>query len=280
MRNEKHIVSRTACGGSQAGMISCIIEKTGMRAVPALISFALFLMFVTPFFANIINLGNCVGAALSGILTAVFVFFAPFRKLISHIWSTRFGRILICTAVVIVAVCIILASVISVLMIKASRDAPDGRPSTVVVLGCKVNGTSPSLMLERRLDAAYEYLSENPDVIVIVSGGKGDDEHISEAECMKNYLTDLGISPERIYMEDKSSSTYENLKFSQKIIEENKLNNDITIVTDSFHQLRAEMIAEELGFNAYSVSAHTPMWLLPTYWVREWFGVVFQFVFG
>lgn len=270
----------TACGGSQAGMIDCIIEKTGMRAVPALISFALFLLFVTPFFANIINLGNCVGAFLSGVLTAVFVFFGPFKKLISSMWGTRIGRVIISTAVIIAFICIILASVISAFMLRASRDAPNGRASTVVVLGCKVNGTSPSLMLERRLDAAYEFLSENPDTVAVVSGGKGDDEHISEAECMKNYLVENGISPDRIYIEDKSSSTYENLKFSQKVIEENGLNDNITIVTDSFHQLRAEMIAGELGFDAYNVSAHTPMWLLPTYWVREWFGVVYQFVFG
>lgn len=261
-------------------MISCIIEKTGMRAVPALISFALFIMFVTPFFAHIINLGNCAGALISGALTVIFAFFAPFKRLVANLWNTGFGKVLICAIAVFVAVCIILATVISVFMINASRDAPKGRDSTVVVLGCKVNGTSPSLMLERRLDAAYEFLSENPDVTVIVSGGKGDDEHISEAQCMKEYLVDMGISPERIFMEDKSSSTYENLKFSKKIIEDNNLSSDITIVTDSFHQLRAEMIAGELGIKAYNVSAHTPMWLIPTYWVREWFGVAYQFVFG
>lgn len=273
-------MSRTACGGSQAGMTGCIIEKTGMRTVPALIFFALFLLFVAPFFANIINLGNCFGAIASGILTAVFVFFKPFKKVISLMWSTAVGKVLLCTAATLIILCIVLAMIISVFMIKASRDTPNERASTVVILGCKVNGSSPSLMLERRLDAAYEFLSGNPGVNVIVSGGKGDDERISEAQCMKDYLIGLGISPERIFMEDKSASTYENLKYSKIIIEENKLNKDITIVTDSFHQLRAEMIAGELGMNAYNVSAHTPLWLIPTYWVREWFGVVHQFVFS
>lgn len=261
-------------------MIGGIIEKTGMKVIPTLISFILFLLFVTPFFANIINLGNCAGAVVSGILTSVFAFFGSFKRLVSALWSTGFGRVLICTVTALAVICVILAAVISVFMVRASVDSPDGRATTVVVLGCKVNGTSPSLMLQRRLDAAYDFLSENPDVPVIVSGGKGDDEKISEAQCMKEYLVKKGIDPERIYIEDKSESTYENLKFSQEIIEKNNLNENITIVTDSFHQLRAEMIAGGLDITAYNVSAHTPLWLIPTYWVREWFGVVYQFVFG
>ncbi len=168
----------------------------------------------------------------------------------------------------------------SVLMVRASRDAPDGRPSTVVVLGCKVNGTAPSLMLEARLDAAYDFLVENPETTVIVSGGKGDDEQISEAQCMYDYLVDRGIPHDRIIMENKSASTYENLKFSKEIIEQKNLCRDVTIITDGFHQLRADMIASELEINSYNVSAKTQIWLLPTYWVREWFGVAHQFIFG
>lgn len=261
-------------------MIGELIGKTGLRPIPALISFAFFLLFITPFFTNIINLGNCVGAAVSALSTAVFVFFDPFKKLVSSLCRTPAGKILICAVAAIMILCIVLAAVISAFMIRASADAPDGRPSTVVVLGCKVNGTSPSLMLQRRLNAAYEFLIENPETNVIVSGGKGGDEQISEAQCMMEYLVEKGIAPERIYLEDKSTSTYENLKFSKEIIDANGMSSDITIVTDSFHQLRADMIAEDIGIHSYNVSAHTPPWLLPTYWVREWFGVCYQFVFG
>ena len=80
-------------------------------------------------------------------------------------------------------------------------------------------------------------------------------------------------------MEDKSSSTYENLEFSKSIIEENNLCSDIVIVTDGYHQLRAEMIAKNLGYeNISNISAPTSPWLVPTYWVREWFGVAYQFI--
>jgi len=97
---------------------------------------------------------------------------------------------------------------------------------------------------------------------------------------MKEYLVGRGISDERIIMEDKSESTYENLKFSYEIIEQNKLNRKITIVTDAYHQLRAEMIASDMGIESYNISAKTSWGLVPTYWVREWFGIVYQFMFG
>lgn len=97
---------------------------------------------------------------------------------------------------------------------------------------------------------------------------------------MRDCLVDKGISPERIIMEDKSASTRENLEFSKKIIEQRGLDEHITIVTDSYHQLRAEMIAGELGMTASNISAPTAAWLIPTYWVREWFGTVHQFLFG
>ncbi|MBQ3915749.1 MAG: YdcF family protein, partial [Ruminococcus sp.] len=82
----------------------------------------------------------------------------------------------------------------------------------------------------------------------------------------------------RIYREDKSVSTEENLSFSSKIIKENSLPEDITIITDGYHQLRADMLAERLGIKAYNISAHTSRWLVPTYWVREWFGVAYYIV--
>lgn len=208
------------------------------------------------------------------------MFFGHFSRLTAVLWQRPAGRALICTAAALGILCAILAAVISGFMIGASRDAPNGKDTTIVVLGCKVKNGRPSLMLRRRLDAAYDYLCEYEDVTVIVSGGKGSDELVSEAQCMSDYLISKGIAPERIIMEDKSASTYENLKFSQEIIEKNNLCEKITIVTDGYHQLRAEMIASGLGLESYNISAPTSPWLIPTYWVREWFGVVYQFIFG
>lgn len=260
--------------------MSLILERTGMRVIPALISFILLIFFIAPFFAGIVNLGNCAGTAAFTLLTGVFTFYGPVSHFIAALWHKPAGRIILCAVSAITIVCTLLAIVISVFMVKAARDAPKGRDTTIVVLGCKVKETRPTLMLRRRLDSAYDYLVKYDDVTVIVSGGKGDDEQISEAQCMKAYLVDKGISPERIIMEDKSASTYENLKFSREIIEQNNLESKITIVTDGYHQLRAEMIASELGMESYNISAPTSEWLIPTYWVREWFGITYQFIFG
>ena len=136
-------------------------------------------------------------------------------------------------------------------------------------------------MLSRRLDAAYKYMSEHETVCAVVSGGQGSDEAMSEAECMRSYLTDKGIAPERIFMEDKSTTTKENLEFSKKLIAENGLPQKVTLVTDGFHQLRAEMLAAKAGIaSPYNISGYTSWYVIPTYWVREWFGIVYYKLFG
>ena len=175
---------------------------------------------------------------------------------------------------------VVLAVVISVFMLRAADDPPKDENTTVVVLGCKVKDGRPSLMLGRRLEAAYKYLSEHDSVCAVVSGGQGKDEAMSEAQCMRDWLVGRGIAPERIFMEDKSVNTEENLRFSKKIIADNGLPETVTLITDGFHQLRAEMIAEKQGISAYNISGYTSWYIVPTYWVREWFGVVHYKLFG
>ena len=242
-----------------------------IKIIPALLCLGLFLIFALPLGMGIINLGNCAGMGVSGIFMLIFVFWGIFS-------ST--GKAVISVIAAFFVISIIFAAIISVFMIKAADDPPKDENTTVVVLGCKVKDGAPSLMLSRRLDAAYEYLSGHESVIAIVSGGKGDDEIISEAQCMRDWLVNKGIAPERIYMEDRSVNTEENLRFSKEIISAEGLPEKITLITDSYHQLRAEMIAEKQDIKAYNISGYTSWYLLPTYWVREWFGVVYYKLFG
>lgn len=165
------------------------------------------------------------------------------------------------------------AAMIYTANIKPSEDA------TVVVLGCGVNGTTPSKMLNTRIKAAEKYLKEHPDAKCITSGGMGKKEDISEAECIKTELIKRGIEEERIYTEAKSTSTRENLLFSSEIIEEKGLNKEIAVVTNEFHQLRAKMVAKGLGLDASSVPAKTPWGLITVYWLREFGGVTLEFLF-
>lgn len=168
--------------------------------------------------------------------------------------------------------------VMTILMVKAAGTAPVPN-ATVIVLGCKVYGERPSIPLEERLKAALKYLNANPDSACIVSGGQGVDETISEADCMYLYLVNNGIAPNRIYKEDQSTTTRENLAFSYEIIREQGLKEQIAIATNNYHEYRAGKVADSLGLEHGAVSGDTALWLLPTYYARELLAILYEWVF-
>ena len=146
---------------------------------------------------------------------------------------------------------------------------PPKENATVVVLGCQVRGDNPSLLLKKRIDTAFEYLQANPRTKCIASGGQGSDENISEAECIKQYLVDMGIDENRIFIENRSVNTNENIRFSAEIIKQNGLNENMAIVTDGFHEMRAALIAKRLGYECGAVSSKTPMRYVSAFTTRE-----------
>ena len=147
--------------------------------------------------------------------------------------------------------------------------------STVIVLGAKINEDQPSLILKRRLQAALDYANENPECTVIVTGGQGRGEDYAESTIMKNWLVENGLETNRILEENQARNTGENLKYSLKLLRQNNLSENVVIVTDSFHQLRASILAKQLGIEQISaVNSKTPVSLIPMYTVREWFGLV------
>jgi len=161
---------------------------------------------------------------------------------------------------------------LSVLMFRAGRlnRPPEGEPATVVVLGCLVRENGPSLMLRRRMETALEYLRENPEAQAVVSGGQGENEPVSEADAMAEYLIANGIEADRIYKEDRSTNTQQNLSFSAEVIRREGLPERLVIVTDSYHQLRARAYAKAQGFTeVYGCSGKSPWGLIPCYTVRE-----------
>lgn len=235
-----------------------------------------FLIFLVPVFSGILNIGNISGMAACVVLFLLTLFRNRFFELFR---SNGIVRGISVTIAVLAAAFVILAVIVSVKMISAMNSMPEGN-STLIVLGCKVRGEAPSLMLRKRIMAAHGYLSENPDALCIASGGQGSDELISEAECIKRVLVENGISPDRIILEDRSTSTDENIRFSLEKMRENGLSGSITIVSSEYHQLRASMIGKKYGAEVSAIPSETAWWLLPTYWLREIFGVVYQFVFG
>ena len=149
----------------------------------------------------------------------------------------------------------------------------------IIILGAKVNGREPSGALRNRIDVAGEYLEANPDTIAILSGGQGSDEEISEAQCMYERLTARGISPDRLIMEDQSTDTSENMRFSRVLIPENT--QSIGIVTNNFHIFRSLAIARKEGLeNISGVPVATSLISYPHYMMREFVGVAWDFVRG
>ena len=111
---------------------------------------------------------------------------------------------------------------------------PEPKLEYVIVLGAGLNGSTPSNTLKKRIEEGYIYMSENPDTILIASGGQGFKESISEAECIKRELVKMGISEDRIILEDRSTSTIENLKYSLMILGDPDA--EVGIITNSFHE--------------------------------------------
>ena len=132
----------------------------------------------------------------------------------------------------------------------------NGSNDYAIILGAKVNGEIPSLSLQYRLDAALDYAKQYPHVYLILSGGQGAGEHISEAEAMKRFLVVNGIQEERLLLENMSTSTYENLLYSIEMIP--KSVEQITIISSDYHLARAQIIARSLGLQTDVVAAKTP----------------------
>jgi len=159
----------------------------------------------------------------------------------------------------------------------------DDRPvSAVIILGAGVYGTRPSLSLRVRLDAALAYLADKPDVPVVVSGGRGSGEDITEARCMFDYLTDHGLDADRIWQEDRSTSTKENLDYSAALLRSRGIDtaDNIAVVSADYHVYRASLF---WGPGMVPVPANMPgrWWpITVNYFIREAFGTVYLWLFA
>lgn len=143
----------------------------------------------------------------------------------------------------------------------------------VIVLGAQVKGSRPSRALKKRLDKALSYGEKNKNTILILSGGKGQGEDITEAECMKNYLTDHEIPESRLILEEKSTTTKENLVFSDQLTDCGKKRTGI--LSNNFHVYRACKLAEKQGYRyAEGVAAPSDPVMQVHYVVREVFALV------
>jgi uncharacterized SAM-binding protein YcdF (DUF218 family) len=146
----------------------------------------------------------------------------------------------------------------------------------IIILGARVKGTTPSLSLQYRIDAAASYLNRNPQAIAVASGGQGPGEEITEAEAIKQGLMDHGVEESRIILEDKSTSTIENIKFSKQLIPKD-LEKGL-IVSNDFHLFRAKMIAKDQDLDLDGLPAKTPTVAILKSYTREYLAITKYFL--
>jgi len=186
-------------------------------------------------------------------------------------WTLALGLVAVVT-------CLLLWNLTGKWMADGLTAEADGTNGYAIVLGAKVDGDRPSLSLRYRLDSALSYAEKYPEVIFILSGGQGRDEDVSEAEAMRGYLVEHGIDENRLMLESASTSTYENILHSKKLLPSGI--ESVTIITSDYHLARARFIAERLGLQTDGVGADTPKVVKTKSNVRERIALLKTFIVG
>ncbi|MCL1808970.1 MAG: YdcF family protein [Clostridiales bacterium] len=248
------------------------LNKILFASGAALILYSIYFLLVFP---------KNQGAYFLGLVGAVLVSYAFAREwLLSRCKRgvLRFARV-----AATFGFCLMLAMFAGfcVSVAVVSTHVPDGEKDAIIVLGAGLRGDSVSLTLAKRLDKAIEYYCENPSVLIVVSGGQGRDELVSEAFAMKQYLVQRGVDADSVLLEDKSTSTEENFRFSKELLD-GWFGGEAyasAYVTNSFHCYRAGKFAEKAGLDTDFMPAATPFYLAPAYCARDYLGVAYLFVF-
>lgn len=159
-----------------------------------------------------------------------------------------------------------------VMIWNAGRQAELRQADYMLILGARVKGETVSLSLKDRLDQGLTYLKHYPQTPVILSGGQGPGEFVTEAEAMKRYLVAHGVPESQIVMEERSTSTYENLVYTRDLLVAKGVDVSsaaLVLITNDFHMFRSEWLAKRVGLNVYGIPASTPPYTLPKSYTRE-----------
>lgn len=149
-------------------------------------------------------------------------------------------------------------------------------PNYIIVLGSGIIGDRvPPLLASRLKKAVVQYEKYNRSPLIIVSGGQGHDEQVSEAYAMKTYIHDhFDVPDEAVLIEDQSTTTLENMAFSKKIIDARFTEPKGIFVTNNFHVLRGGFYAKKIGLAAQGVGSPTALYYLPNAFTREFIGML------
>ena len=207
------------------------------------------------------------------------------RKNYYHPYEGRRKRRWLLALLAAALACVLAYAVLLGAVLLGAHDQVRGTPGAMIVLGCQVRQDGPSVLLQDRLDKALGYWQDHEEILIVVSGGQGPDEHISEAQCMYDYLTARGVPGESIRLEDRSHNTDQNLRYSVQLLAEEGYDpgGGVVVVSNGFHLARVRMLwpraaggESELSTLA-APSSHVPSRL--AMYLREPFALVKSFVF-
>ena len=231
-----------------------------------IIGVVLFINFIHMLFMSNMNAGIWALGLFSGLLT---VYGFLFDSLKSTIWLH---------AVVVFGVTVFLVSATS-LAVYGSKSRESFKESAAIVLGSGIRGEHVSPNLAKRLDKAIEYSNKNPKAFIIVSGGQGRDEKMTEARAMENYLISKGMPKERIIKEEKSTTTEENFLFSLEIAREKGLDTDnMLYITSAFHVYRAGLLLKRMGIKMEYMGSGVMWYTIPMSYMREVMAIVRTYI--
>ena len=228
-------------------------------------SAGMFVWFVLPGF---FNAGTLLGVLLCVLVAGCVLLRFKLSGLLKALWRRIPGR---------VALCVLAAGGLGftgfcgyncVKMAEYSQK-PLEQVNCVMILGCQVRGNEPGNELLNRMNTALPLIEANLGCPVIVTGGQGRGEYITEADCMKQWLISQGVEESRIYTECESHSTATNFANAAPILEELGISDGIAVVTNDFHQYRADIYARRLGLETGHYSAPTRALVFPNYLIRE-----------
>lgn len=258
--------------------------KHVIRIILAVIAVVFLVWFITPIIWGIWHIGCIVGILLCLAVLFRTAFANVYHRIKRKMCAQKATKVLLRIIQIGASAVVVYCVVISAFMVYAMIPWSSYDDATAIVLGAHVKKSGPSSVLWQRIDAAADYLNENPDTKAVVTGGQGDNEPISEAQSMYENIVKEGVSPDRIYIEDQATNTDQNIRFSLKIIDDNGLSCDIAIVSDSYHQLRARIIAHKndssLNITPVNTVNERPAAIAayPSYFVREWLALPVEII--
>jgi len=211
-----------------------------------------------------LNLGTIMVAGLGAFFLLLGLFFKKVRK------ACESGILRAVKWIVIAAFCFE-GALVGFIASYGQFDNVSYKEDAVIVLGAAVHGENVSWPLMERLETAIQYHEKNPDALIVVTGGKGYQESITEALAMERYLIGRGVEKDKIVKEEEATSTNENMKFSKKILDERLGSNySVAVVTNNFHIYRGTQIAINEGFaNVTHMHAKLQWYNLMPCYLRE-----------